>query len=308
MDKADEINQYYPDFAIDTIQFLGSGYDSEAYVVNEEYVFKFPRHEIAAKNLYKEAKVLLQIHDQLPIKVPEIKFVGPSDQPGQMLFVGYEKIGGEELTPDIIQTLDEETLDSLAKEVAGFFTVLHAIELDSELDELVIDKREKCAKEYEVIKSIVLPVVPEETKNQINALYEALLTTEFSYKSCLVHNDFGASNIFFDPLTNKITGIIDFGDIAIYDRDIDFICLLQSQEEGFDQAFVDNVFAHYGSIDLETVAKKNTFNEFYGQFENVYLGYAYGMDELFKESLESLKQGISGYQSVMTEQNYVYYI
>lgn len=309
MEKEALIKKYYSDFEIESLQFLNAGYDSEAYLVNDQFVFKFPRHHIAASNLYKEAQVLLEIRDQLPIKVPEVKYLGQSQETGQMEFVGYERIMGEALTPEIIRVLSKETLAALAKEIADFFTALHSIKLRRPIEGLTINKKEKCRKEFGFIKSVVLPAVSEESKEKINTIYDSILGSKFSDTNCLVHNDFGASNVFFDIKTNKLCGIIDFGDIAVYDRDIDFVCLLQSQEEGFDQAFVDMVLSQYGYNDLETLNKKNSFNEFYAQLENVFLGYSYEMNELFEESLEALKKGISDYErQIVIEQNYRYYI
>lgn len=309
MEQVEAIKKYYPDFEIETIQFLNAGYDSEAYLINEQFVFKFPRHAIAAKNLYKEAHILIEIGDQLPIKVPTVHFLGVSENDRQMAFVGYERILGEPLTTEIVQSLSDEVLAALAKEIAAFFKALHAIKVDQLDKSLKLTKRDKCLKEFEVIESVVFPIVSEEMKEKINTIYKRILANDFQDTTCLVHNDFGASNIFFDTETNKICGIIDFGDIAIYDRDIDFVCLLQGQEEGFDQKFVDKVLAYYGYNDFEILEKKNDFNMFYAQLENVVLGYSYKMDELFEESLASLRQGISDYEkNILIEHNYRYYI
>lgn len=308
-DKIHTINSYYPKLAITSIDFLGAGYDSEAYVVNEEFVFKFPRHATAAANLYKEAHVLMEIRDQLPINVPEVLFTGPSDDFEQMVFVGYERIQGEALTPEVIQTLDEAVLDKLAKELAGFFSALHQIKLTTSIQGLHVDKKEKCQKEFAVIKSLVLPAVSSDSKDKINTLYEHILAADFEDTTCLVHNDFGASNVFFDRASNQICGIIDFGDVAIYDRDIDFVCLLQSEEEGFDQEFVKTLLTHYNYNQLDILQKKCGFNAFYAQFENVFLGYSFDMKDLLEEALASLKQGVQDYEEhVLIKQNYGYYI
>lgn len=303
------INNQYPNYIIKFILSLGSGYDSEAYLVNDEYVFKFPKHQKAANNLYKEAHVLLEIKDKLPITVPGIKFMGKSSKRNSMDFVGYEKIEGCALTQEIFNSLDEKTKDEMVKELANFFKVLHSIKLKTDIDGLEIDKKDKCIKEYNIIKEFAFPMLDIQIKEKIDKLYEGILNNDFDYKRSLVHNDFGVSNIFFDTNTNKICGIIDFGDVAIYDQDIDFICLLQNNEEGLDRNFVLKILEYYNHSDIHSVIKKSEFNEFYSQLELIVLGKEFRIDSLFKESIEKIKKDIIGYkENIIEQRNYNYYI
>lgn len=301
------ITSQYPDYEVTSIASLGSGYDSDAYLINDEYVFKFPRHELAARNLYKEAKVLLEIRDQLPIKVPAILFT--SEEGNTMKFVGYEKIEGTEITPEIFNGLDETVKDRLAKELANFFKVLHNIQLKTSIEGLEIDKKEKCRKEYEAVKAAAYPKLNEYVRKQIDTIYENILNCDFTYTKSLVHNDFGASNVFFDTATNKICGIVDFGDIAIYDRDIDFICLLHTQEEGFDQKFVDKVIDYYECENLNSIHNKSDFITFSLQLSYIWLAHTFNMKELLDESIDNIKDGISDFENyIEIEKNYINYI
>ncbi|MFR3687041.1 MAG: phosphotransferase family protein, partial [Enterococcus sp.] len=110
------IRQAYPELTIETVEFLGEGFDSETFLINQSYVFKFPRHARAARNLYKEAIILKEISDKLPLKVPKICFIGKADEPNQLDFVGQEKIEGVPLDAEILMTLTEEQKDEIAKE------------------------------------------------------------------------------------------------------------------------------------------------------------------------------------------------
>lgn len=304
-----KIRNEYPKFIIKSINFLGNGYDSDAYIINEEYVFKFPKHPKAANNLYKEAYVLLEIRDQLPVKVPKVEFIGKSSEANSVSFVGYEKIEGFALTKDIIDSLDEDIKDNLAREIACFFKALHKINLKTTIDRIEIDKKEKCIYEYNIIKEYAYPYLDEHIKDQIDNLYEQLIATDFNYKKSLVHNDFGASNIFFDTTTNKISGIIDFGDVAIYDQDIDFICLLQNHEEGLDRNFVLKVLDYYEHNNINSVIEKSSFNEFYSQLEYIVLGKEFVMEDLFQESIEVIKKEIKDYnKNIIEKKKYVHYI
>lgn len=52
-------------------------------------------------------------------------------------------------------------------------------------------------------------------------------------KTTLIHGDFGASNILWDPESKKVTGIIDFGGSGLGDPAYDFAGILSSYGEDF---------------------------------------------------------------------------
>lgn len=303
-----KISQAYPDLTIDTLEFLGEGFDSEAFLINQSYVFKFPRHTRAARNLYKEALILDGIKNQLPLKVPEIFFIGKSSKSDQLEFVGYEKIEGVPLNNKILDTLTEKQKDELAQELAIFFKALHKVELPIAIKGLEVDKKTKAAYEYNVIKKAAFPLLKESVQQEIDEVYRKILQHDYNDKKCLIHNDFGASNVYFDLMTNKICGLIDFGDVAIYDREMEFICLLFDYEEGFSQVFVEKMMDYYG-LKIEELQNKLAFVEFYNQLENVYLGKEFGMDELFAESIAEIKAGLKGYEeNILLDDRTIYYM
>jgi aminoglycoside 2''-phosphotransferase len=53
------------------------------------------------------------------------------------------------------------------------------------------------------------------------------------YEPVLRHGDFGTTNILFDPHSQVITGIIDFGGAGLGDPAYDFAVLLSSYGESF---------------------------------------------------------------------------
>lgn len=303
-----KIHQEYPDFVIEAIEFLEAGFDSEAFLINDSFVFKFSRHARAAANLYKEVTVLNEIRNQLPLKVPKIYFLGKSDPLDQFAFVGYERIMGVPLNKEILTTLSAEEKETLAKELSIFFKTLHTIELRTKLKGLEIDKKAKAAYEYQVIKEAAYPLLKRSVQREIDEVYQRILNQDFSYKKCLMHNDFGASNVYYDLKAKRISGVIDFGDVAIYDRDMEFICLLYDYEDGFDQTFVKKILTYYG-ISKKTLIDKTRFVAFYNQLENIYLGKEFEMYDLFKEGVNNIQNGLDRYdENILFEDKTKYYI
>ncbi|MFI3618700.1 phosphotransferase family protein [Enterococcus avium] len=177
------IRQAYPELTIETMEILGKGFDSEAFLINQSYVFKFPRHARAARNLYKEAVVLKEINDKLPLKVPEICFIGKAEKPNQLDFVGQEKIKGVPLDAKILTTLTEEQKNEIAKELAAFFKTLHEIELSVSLEGLEVDKKAKAAYEYEVIQQAAYPLLKKSVQQEIDEVYKRILQQNFNEKN-----------------------------------------------------------------------------------------------------------------------------
>lgn len=74
-----------------------------------------------------------------------------------------------------------------------------------------------------------------EAQRQIADSFETYLNSEAcsNLHTTLIHGDFGATNILWDPSTYTISGIIDFGGSSIGDPAYDFAGLLSSYGEAF---------------------------------------------------------------------------
>ncbi len=291
MDVVKIINSGFPTFRIATIKTLGSGHDSEAYLINNEFVFKFPKHEKASNNLYKETKVLLEIENKLRIPTPKIEFIGKPNEIFDMYFIGYRKIAGDILTPTLFHSLSKQTQEQIAIDIARFLKALHSMKLLHHAKELEQDKKEKYIQDYNILKKLIFPVLNEDEKEKIKRMYKEIASnhTFFHYHKCLIHNDFSADHILFDKNIGRVCGVIDFGDVAISDPDNDFMYLLEDSEEEYGKDFGLKVLKHYNHPNIDSVMKKSDFHEFYWCFEQVILGKEYGYDDWYHEGLERIR-------------------
>jgi aminoglycoside phosphotransferase (APT) family kinase protein len=123
-----------------TILEIDDGYDFEVAIVDDEWVFRFPRRSGVEEALELEIATLPAIAPALRVDVPSFDFV--SCDP---LFVGYRLIRGEPL-------VDED-----AEGVRAFLGALHALDLSAlpvEHPDWVESYRAQCA-EFE---RLVLPL------------------------------------------------------------------------------------------------------------------------------------------------------
>ena len=85
---------------VEKIELIGKGYDSEAYLIDDEYIFKFNINTNQKKSYYKEKSILdfLNNNLKLDIEIPKIEYFYISKE---ISIMGYKKIGGIFFSPQI---------------------------------------------------------------------------------------------------------------------------------------------------------------------------------------------------------------
>jgi aminoglycoside phosphotransferase (APT) family kinase protein len=75
----DLIDEQFPALAPSRVELLGAGWDNWAYSVNDKYVFRCPRRQLAAALLRNEIQLLPIVAARVPLAVPVPVFVGRED-------------------------------------------------------------------------------------------------------------------------------------------------------------------------------------------------------------------------------------
>lgn len=113
-----------------TILAIDNGYDFEVAIVDDEWVFRFPRRAAVEEALELEIALLPALAPALPVEIPSFEYTSRNP-----LFVGYRLIRGRPL-------VDED-----AEGVYAFLQALHAhdaSELPLERHDWVEAYREQC--------------------------------------------------------------------------------------------------------------------------------------------------------------------
>lgn len=111
----------FPELADSSFRVLGAGWDSVALAVHQ-WVFKFPRTEVAATALRREAALLRQIAPAVDMPVPRMDLFETS-----ALFSRHRGIPGEHLLAEHYARLDEPQRLALGEALGVFYSQLHAI-------------------------------------------------------------------------------------------------------------------------------------------------------------------------------------
>ena len=255
---------------VETIEVLGSGYDSVAYLVNHEYVFKIKFSADKKKGYEKEKAIYAFLNKNLntDIKIPNIEYSYIS---GDLFILGYKEIKGKFLSPDLYNSLKIEEQQLLKEDIAIFLRKMHDLDI-SNISSYTIDNKQSILEEYELLRSTIYDSLSAIEKEYIEAFMQRLKTTDiFNGKKCLCHNDFSCNHLLLND-NNRLCGIIDFGDAGIVDEYCDFIYLLEDSEEEIGHEFGEDILKLYGNIDIEKAKEYQDVIEQYYPIETIVYG------------------------------------
>lgn len=255
---------------VDSIKSIGEGYDSKAYIVNNEYVFKIKFSAGKKKGYEKEIAIYHFLNKKLNsnIKIPNIEYLFISKE---LSILGYKEIKGTFLTPETYFTLSKEKQDLLKQDIAVFLKQMHDLDY-SEISSYTIDNKQNVLEEYQLLKESIYDSLTDIEKNYIEDFIQRLHSTSiFDGKKCLCHNDFSCNHLLLDD-ENRLCGIIDFGDSAVIDEYCDFIYLLENSEEEIGASFGEDILRSYGNIDISKAKEYQDLTEQYYPIETIVYG------------------------------------
>ncbi len=268
---------------VDTISLIGEGWDNLAYLVNNQYVFRFPRRPMGIDCMQNEIAILPYIakHVSFPFSYPTC--IGHPTKEYPAPFAGYEILKGHPLSENTAELIDEM---SFAKKLALWLRELHAISV--RLDDYGaikgdqawrydinqrIERVKSCLKQYEDF------FINAGFKNEqlLNALdhFQNISFGDIP-KTFYCHGDLYSKHILVEH-SNKLSGLIDWGDIHIGNPGTDLSIGFMIFSDDALRAFFDS----YGTI--ETVSYNVAFFRSFWH-PVILLPYCYEMKE------ESLKK------------------
>ena len=276
------------DLEVASIKIIGEGYDSKAYLINDEYIFKLKISSNKKKGYKKEKAVLDFLNRNLrtTIKIPQIDFIYIDNE---LSIMGYKKINGAFLTSDIYKEMNVKQQEILKKDIAKFLKDMHNLDY-AEIKEYVIDNKQNCFEEYDLLQKTIYNDLTEKEKKYIEKFFERLNnTTIFDDKKCLCHNDFSCNHLLIDN-NKKLVGIIDFGDSGIIDEYCDFIYLLEDSEEEIGKDFGEDILQLYGDIDINKAKEYQDIVEMYYPIETIIYGIKNNRDDFIKKGRKVLNE------------------
>lgn len=277
------IQKDFPNFNISSIQKIGEGDNSKAFSVNEKYVFRFPKSKEAKVQMQREIAVLPIIKPFLNIQIPEFKFIPPNNK-----YAGHKIIRGRPLTAEIYHSSKKNIQESVRRSIGNFLLQLHHIDLslleDCNLE--TMNLKEEYAENFEEAQDFIYQKISKTKRKTITQLFSTYLddAENFKYDAVLIHGDFSKDHILIDTVNKGITGIIDFGDIALGDPAYDFMYLLDE----FGEDFLNGIFKIYKPVDKNKLMRKLIFFSLANKIQIIIMEKETNDSEELKEAFDTL--------------------
>lgn len=231
----------YPGFSIHAVIPNSHGQNNDILIVNDEFIFRFPKYPDGIGELQRENAILAGIQGKITLSTPRVIFENVVAPVGQA-FIGYRMIPGLPLSRETFLGIhDEKTIDVLAQQLAAFLKELHSVPVQAAIKcpLPLSDTYDEWADIYRRIREKCFPFMRTDTCEWASNHFETFLndSRNFQYEPVLKHGDFGTTNILYNREKRIINGIIDFGGAGLGDPAYDFAGILSSYGESFLRRF-----------------------------------------------------------------------
>jgi aminoglycoside phosphotransferase (APT) family kinase protein len=209
---------------IESLRPLGEGWDRTVWLVNERWVFGFPRREMVVPGIEREIEYLPRLASLLPLPIPQPAFVGRPSEDFPWPFFGSAWIPGHEAAET---DLDDAARETIGLEVATFLKRLHSRDVFDAIgaNALPVDpmgranmqKRVPITREdFAELARLGLWSAP---KPVMQLLDQAELLPESREPPVVVHGDFHFRHVLVD--NGRASGVIDWIDLSQADPSVD---------------------------------------------------------------------------------------
>lgn len=282
----------FPGVAGERFRLLGEGWDNTVWLVDERWVFRFPRREIVVPLVTRQLAVLPRIAPLLPLPVPRPLFAGEPSAAFPWPFYGAELLPGRELAE---AAAGDSGRTELARALGGFLRALHdlnaaAVAGGAALRADPMGRADMAARvprtraRFGELRELGLWEPPPETE-RVLAGAEGLPTPA---ATAVVHGDLHLRHVLVDD-DGRASAVIDWDDVCRGDPSIDlpaYWCVVPPEARGvFLQA--------YGAVSEERLLRARVLALFLSGTLAVY-GRREGLPALEREALRALRLTMSG--------------
>ena len=216
------IEAQFPQLMPLTLRLFAEGWDNRAFLVNDRFIFRFPRRNIAVDLLRTEMGVLGELFHHLPLAIPNPVFKGQPNEAFPWPFAGYEMLPGQSACKANLLMAERRRC---AVPLARFLASLHGLAPSEALCRQLpgdtlrrcqIDRlKEKIRNNAEDLSGQLGPQILDHIRRS--------LSRSFHYEprtNVLVHGDLYVRHLLVSG-EREICGVIDWGDVHLGDPGLD---------------------------------------------------------------------------------------
>jgi aminoglycoside 2''-phosphotransferase len=204
-----------------TVAELGRGTDSVAYLVDDDWVVRFPIVAEARETLRRELALLPMLAPALPVAIPAVEHVGRRGD--ELAFAAYRRLPGEPLTAERFASLEAGAQEQALARVVDLLRVLHGFPVPDAV---------RAGVQPEVLKGAyhaAQRALPRDVERVLGHADAARLADAFDRyeRDCpvserpavVLHADIKPAHLLIDG--GRVSGLVDWGDVCLGDPDFD---------------------------------------------------------------------------------------
>jgi aminoglycoside 2''-phosphotransferase len=212
----------FPDLAFARAALNDEGEDHAVVILDDAWVFRFPRTEERRVLFETEMELLKHIGAETPVPVPQYAHVAPG-----AAFGGYAMIKGRPLTAAAFQAISQPGQARVLDQMADLLCLIH-----STSPKIITREGGKVARGWNGAdfarryrarrRERIAQVVTPRLIKAIDVFYEALAGRPAAAAETVVHGDLTADHMLLAPGGERLAGVIDFADAELDDPAHDF--------------------------------------------------------------------------------------
>ncbi len=281
------VAEQFPQLGPRSLTPLGEGWDNAAFLVNDAWVFRFPRRAVAAELIATESRVLPRIALELPLAVPVPVFVGHASAGYPWPFAGHRLLRGTPISKTPASECDDP---ALARTLGKFLRALHTIDAEplgaAGLPEDTIGRLDHARmrpKFFERLSALHAAGLVRDA-GALTAFLDGVAPMRArSERLAVVHGDLYARHVLVDELL-RATGIIDWGDVHYGDPALDLAIAFSVVSPRARDIFFDA----YGAVDSRTLELAR-YRAIYHSAMTAHYGLCVGDTELMQSGTRGLE-------------------
>lgn len=239
------IHACFPDVCAKGVVHLGSGWDFDAFLTTDGWVFRFPRRAECVGTLDTERRLHGVLAAALPpsVVVPNVELAGQPTDAFPYRFAGYRFIRGvaaDAVAPSLLSV----TARSIGKALGAIHGVPDSRARAAGVREMPADDpgRQRWLDER-ITAAVSLRGIDSVVDSALNWLQQNVRRQPAAFPGPLrlTHDDLSPEHLLVDPETGELAGILDWSDAVLGDPARDFAPLAS----WYGWSFVDDVLRGY---------------------------------------------------------------